>query len=144
PLALRALSRGTLHLCVDMQVIFAEPTPWHMPWLRRVLPSVARLVAHCPSRTLFTRFIPADRPGDGTGMWQEYYKRWSSMTLQQLHPSMIELVPELAIYAPPARVYDKRVYSPGIGSDLAQRLRSEDVDTLVVSGGETDVCVLSS
>jgi nicotinamidase-related amidase len=66
------------------------------------------------------------------------------MTRQQLQPSMIELVPELAIYTPPARVYDKRVYSPWIGSDLAQRLRSEDVDTLVISGGETDICVLSS
>ena len=31
-----------------------------------------------------------------------------------------------------------------VGSDLHQRLRARDCDTLVVSGGETDMCVLTT
>jgi nicotinamidase-related amidase len=114
-----------------MQVMFAEVTPWHMPWLRRVLPAVIALIERNPSRTLFTRFVPAARPGEGVGMWRDYYLRWSSMTLEQLGAPMIDLVPELATYTPPARVFDKFVYSPWTGTDLAQRLRGEGVDTIL-------------
>jgi nicotinamidase-related amidase len=143
------LSRGplgprALHICVDMQVMFAEATPWHMPWLRRVLPAVIALVERDPSRTMFTRFVPAARPGEGVGMWRDYYLRWSSMTLEQLGSPMVSLIPELAIYTPPARIFDKFVYSPWTGTDLAQRLQGEGVDTILVSGGETDVCVLAT
>ena len=30
-----------VHLCVDMQRMFAEGTEWKMPWLERVLPNIA-------------------------------------------------------------------------------------------------------
>ena len=39
---------------------------------------------------------------------------------------------------------DKRVYSPWMSRDLAQLLQRHGVDTLVVSGAETEVCVLST
>ena len=29
-----------VHLCVDMQRMFAEATEWQMPWLERVLPNI--------------------------------------------------------------------------------------------------------
>jgi hypothetical protein len=29
-----------VHLCVDMQRMFAEATDWQMPWLERVLPNI--------------------------------------------------------------------------------------------------------
>jgi nicotinamidase-related amidase len=140
----RLVGSKTVHVCVDMQVMFAEATPWHMPWLRRVLPAIVALVERDPTRSLFTRFIPASRPGEGAGMWRAYYKRWSGMTLEHMGAHMVNLVPELALFTPPARVFDKRVYSPWTGTDLAQRLSAEGVGTLVVSGGETDVCVLAT
>jgi hypothetical protein len=28
-----------VHICVDMQRLFAEPTEWQMPWLEKVLPT---------------------------------------------------------------------------------------------------------
>ena len=56
---------------------------------------------------------------------------------------MIEVVPELARFIPPARIFDKYVYSPWTGTDLQERLQRDGIDTLVMSGGETDVCVLS-
>jgi nicotinamidase-related amidase len=57
---------------------------------------------------------------------------------------MIGLVPELARFVPPARTYDKHVYSPWTGSDLHEQLRSARIDTVIITGGETDVCVLAT
>ena len=45
---------------------------------------------------------------------------------------------------PPAEVHDKWIYSPWLGSDLDQKLRARGIDTVVVTGGETDVCVLAT
>jgi hypothetical protein len=66
------LGNSWVHLCVDMQRMFAEPTEWHTPWMERVLPNVVAVVELDPARTVFTRFIPprsAERPaarGGGT------------------------------------------------------------------------------
>jgi len=59
-----------VHLCVDMQRMFAEETEWKMPWLERVLPNVLSITSTHPERTIFTRFIPAQKPGQGAGMWR--------------------------------------------------------------------------
>jgi hypothetical protein len=122
-----------------MQRMFAESTEWKMPWLPRVLPNIATIVSAHPEKTVFTRFIPARRPGQGVGMWRHYYRRWSSMTIDELGLEMINLVPELAAFVPPAKIFDKFVYSPWIGTTLHTELRSAGVDTIVISGGETDV-----
>ena len=138
------LGPNCLHVCVDMQRLFAETTDWHLPWLSKVLPNIVEISSKNPERTLFTRFIPAREAGHGVGMWRSYYERWSSMTIEQLGPERIELVPELARFVPPAKVLDKYVYSPWIGTSLQTDLRAGNVDTLIVSGGETDVCVLAT
>lgn len=133
-----------VHLCVDMQRMFAEPTDWHMPWLAKVLPKIAAIAEAHADRTIFTRFIPAQAPGRGAGMWRRYYERWASMTIERLGPGMTDIVPELSRLVPPARVHDKYVYSPWTGSDLHIQLRDAGIDTLIITGGETDVCVLST
>ena len=108
-----------------------------MPWLERVLPNVLSITSTHPERTIFTRFIPVQKPGQGVGMWRHYYERWDPMTIDQLGPEMIGLVPELAKFAPPARLLDKHVYSPGRGATCT----SAGIDTVIITGGETDVCV---
>ena len=55
--------RNAVHLCVDMQRMFAGGTDWTMPWLPRVLPNVVAITSAHPERTIFKRFIPAQRPG---------------------------------------------------------------------------------
>jgi nicotinamidase-related amidase len=45
---------------------------------------------------------------------------------------------------PHARVLDKRIYSPWPGTGLDEALRAGGVDNLVVTGAETDVCVLAT
>jgi nicotinamidase-related amidase len=139
-----APGENAVHICVDMQRMFAEDTEWKMPWLPRVLPNVVSIASAHPERTIFTRFIPARKPGQGTGMWRHYYERWGTMTIDQLGPEMIGLVPDLARFVPPARVFDKNVYSPWTGSDFHDQLRSAGVDAVIITGGETDVCVLGT
>ncbi|MBI0434696.1 cysteine hydrolase family protein [Roseomonas sp. KE0001] len=138
------LSERCLHLCIDMQRLFGLGSPWHTPWMERVLPVVERLVAAHPDRTVFTRFIPARRPGEGHGTWKRYYESWSEMTLEALPPGQTELLPELARFAPPARVLDKTVYSPWLDGALDRLLQEREADTLIISGAETDVCVLAA
>ncbi|XAP13394.1 cysteine hydrolase [Methylobacterium fujisawaense] len=138
------MGRGCVHLCIDMQRMFAEPTDWQTPWMNRVLPQVCRLAAAHPERTIFTRFIPAARPGEGRGTWATYSQRWAAMTRERLDAGMIDLVPDLARMVPPAEVVDKTVYSPWLETGLDARLRARAVDTLIVTGAETDVCVLAA
>lgn len=142
--AVEDLTETCLHLCVDMQRMFAEETDWRTPWMPRVLPRVERLVAAHPDRTILTRFLPAERPGEGRGTWATYYERWASMTFENLEPGLIDIVPELARHVPPAEILDKRVYSPWFGTGLDERLKARGIDTIVVTGTETDVCVLAA
>jgi nicotinamidase-related amidase len=133
-----------VHICVDMQRMFAEATQWKMPWLERVLLNILAITSANPERTIFTRFIPAQSPGRGVGMWRQYYERWGAMTIDQLGLEMVGLVPELARFVPPARIFDKHVYSPWTGTDLHQQLRGAGIDAIIITGGETDVCVLAT
>ena len=132
------------HLCVDMQGIFTGNSPWAMPWFERILPNIHQLVALRPADSVFTRFIPADDPASAGGSWHRYYRRWPTMTLAHLDGDKLDLVPSLLRYVPPALVFDKRVYSPWCSGELQAVLTQSGVDTLLISGGETDVCVLSS
>ncbi|RVU21824.1 cysteine hydrolase family protein [Methylobacterium oryzihabitans] len=133
-----------VHVCVDMQLLFARDTDWHTPWMERVLPRVHRLAAHYPERTVFTRFVPARHPGEGRGCWQRYYRRWASMTIERLGEEMVGLLPDLAALTPPAIVIDKQVYSPWLDPTLDRHLQSRGAGTVVITGGETDVCVLAT
>ena len=138
------LTRSCVHLCVDMQNLFGAGSAWETPWLPRVLPVVERLAAAWPDRTVFTRFIPVRRPEEGYGTWKRYYERWSNMTMERLPPCMVDLVPELAKFVPPAEVIDKKYYSPWMVPQLESSLRRRGADTLIVTGTETDVCVLAA
>lgn len=138
------LSERTVHLCVDMQNLFAEATPWHTPWMARVLPVVEEIARRHARQTVFTRFIPARSPEATAGAWRRYYRRWEDMTLERIDPELVELVPPLARLVPPAVVIDKQVYSPFLGSGLARLLRERRADGLVITGAETDVCVLAA
>lgn len=138
------LGERTVHLCIDMQNLFAEDTPWHTPWIKRVLPVVAGIAERHAEQTIFTRFIPARHSDELPGSWRRYYRRWAELTLDRLDPMLIELVPPLARLAPPAVTIDKRVYSPFTERALWVELRRRRADTLVITGAETDVCVLAA
>ena len=135
---------NTVHLCIDMQQLFDINGPWAQPWMPRVLPTVESLVKRARERTIFTRFIPPRRPEDAGGMWRAYYAKWPNVTLESIDPSLVRLMPELEAYVPPAHVIDKPVYSAFATGALQAYLQSRHVDTLIITGSETDVCVLST
>lgn len=138
------LDQTAAHLAVDMQRLFAEQTEWFMPWLPRVLPQVVALAAHAPDRTLCTRFIPPESPEQARGAWRDYYRHWEAMTRCEIDPKLLELVEPLQRLCPPGRTVDKMVYSAFGNPKLAAALRRRGITTLIVSGGETDVCVLAT
>ena len=138
------LTERNVHLCVDMQWIFSAEGPWPAPWMERVLPVVATLAGCHPERTVFTRFIPPERPDQMPGMWQRYYTRWRAATRECLDLDLLELMPPLATLCPPATVIDKTRYSGFAEPKLLAHLRERDADALIVSGSETDVCVLAT
>jgi len=115
-----------------------------MPWAERILPAVEELAATYADRTIFTRFIPAASPGAGAGMWSQYYRRWADMTLERIDRDLVDLMPRLQGLVPPAVILDKHVYSPWTEGQLDRLLQTRQTDALVISGGETDVCVLAT
>ncbi|MGY4623934.1 cysteine hydrolase family protein [Bradyrhizobium sp. USDA 4486] len=132
------------HLCIDMQNIFAPGGLWATPWMERVLPTIAAIASRYRERTIFTRFITPQDPEDRPGQWQSYFHRWREATRRHLPPSALDLVPALGRLVPPAAVVDKPAYSAFSNPALARLLVAKHVGTVVITGAETDVCVLST
>lgn len=142
--ALPSLTSRTAHICIDMQRMFSPEGPWSTPWLPEVLPQCVALAGHRPEATIFTRFITPDSADLAEGAWKNFYRRWPETTRSQIEPALLELLPELGRFVPPGLVFDKPVYSAFAGRKLVAHLRDRNLDTVVLSGAETDVCVLSS
>jgi nicotinamidase-related amidase len=139
-----AIPENAVHLCIDMQRMFAEDTPWRTPWMERVLPIVLGICKRKSERTWFTRFMPAAEVGEGWGTWRGYWERWPEMTIERLGPERVSLIPDLAAFTPPARVLDKRDLFALAGHRASTPpFARGGVDTVVVTGAETDVCVLA-
>lgn len=138
------LGPEALHLCIDMQELFGLTSPWAVPWMEHVLPVVANLAAKRPERTLFTRFIPPQSRADAVGAWAGYYTHWPQMLREVLDPAQLELRRPLRDLVPPARLFDRPVYSPWADGRMHALLRGAGISALIVTGGETDICVLAS
>ncbi|WP_312408025.1 cysteine hydrolase [Rhizobium sp.] len=132
------------HICVDAPRMFAEDTPWHVPWMARVLPQLEEISRRHAARTIFTRFMTPAQADNAGGSWKEYYRKWWMMTGEYLPKELFGLAPSLQAVVPPARVFDKLTYSPWVDGRLLSHLESKAVQTVVVTGGETDVCVLAT
>ncbi|GBD50209.1 cysteine hydrolase family protein [Methylopila sp. Yamaguchi] len=137
-------NRRAAHLCIDMQRMFAEQTEWHTPWMASVLPVVTEIAGRHAARTIFTRFIPPERPEDAPGAWRGYFERWRRFTRSEIDPELLELVGPLRDLVPPATLCDKPGLSAFERTDLYSFLLARRVDTVVVTGAETDVCVLAT
>ncbi len=132
------------HICVDAQRMFLEDTPWRVPWMSRILPQLQELSERHAERTIFTRFIPPARPDHAAGSWKDYYRKWWMMTGEHLPTELLGIAPSLQALVPPAQMFDKMTYSPWVDGRLFSLLRQDGVGTVVITGGETDVCVLAT
>jgi nicotinamidase-related amidase len=140
----RRLGPHTVHVIVDMQRLFAEATDWSIPSFADILRPILALVKAHPAETLYTRFLTPHCADDAQADWQTFYARWPTVTLDRMDASLLDLVEPLAGLAPPAEVYDKTVYSafsnPGFVASLSRR----QATTVLLTGVETDVCVLAT
>ncbi len=138
------LDGRTYHLCIDMQRIFLEPGPWYTAAGLAILPPIRRLLEHAPEAALFTRFITAETPETAPGAWQRYYRHWHEVTRAEAGREILGLHPELAPYAGPDKVFDKPTHDAFDGPEFARRIESLAPSALILSGVETDVCVLAT
>ncbi|QWK81389.1 cysteine hydrolase family protein [Ochrobactrum sp. BTU1] len=135
---------GSVHLCVDMQNLFGAGSPWNVPWSEAILPKIVSICEVCAEKTVFTRFIPPKNPGIAIGAWKKYYEKWESVTLDKIDSRLVELADPLQRFVGRARVLDKSVYSPWTEGHLQRSLYKLRIRTLVVTGAETDLCVLAT
>lgn len=140
----RPVSKNVLHVVIDMQRLFAEETQWHTPAIAAILPNVLKLTRARPSNTVFARFVVPQNADAAKGAWKNYYRRWSSVTLDAIDPAMLALVAPLAAVADESSIIDKQTYSIFGAKGFSQRLQAAGIDTLIFSGVETDVCVYAS
>jgi nicotinamidase-related amidase len=131
---------SALHIVVDMQELFRSHPEWGTQALTAIIPPIQRLLAARPENAYFSRFVPPRRPDEAEGMWQRYYRRWHSVTLDQLDSVQIDVVHELRPWA--GRIGDKPGYSALANAELrAAAIAARDV---ILTGVETDVCVLAT
>jgi nicotinamidase-related amidase len=135
---------STAHLCVDMQNLLKAESPWPTPWAERILPKVIALAEALPERTIFTRFIPPRTPAEMPGTWRDFYSKWRCVTRDRLDGNVLELMSPLAQFIPPAQLIDKMTYSAFSNPALLRQLNSWRCPNIVISGAETDVCVLAT
>jgi nicotinamidase-related amidase len=131
-----------LHLVVDMQELFRSHPEWGTEALTRIVPPIQRLLSARPENAYFSRFIPAQGPDQASGAWRRYYRRWSSVTLDRIDPAQVDVVHELRPWA--KRVADKLGYSALGNPELKQAALSSAGHCLILTGVETDVCVLAT
>ena len=138
-----ALPLDTLHVVIDMQRLFIEHPDWCVPDLPKLVAPISRIIDAHPRRTLFTRFITPRKPDDAGGQWRHYYRHWESVTLSRMDPALLDLVPGLARRARPEAILDKRSHGGWESLAFAEAIARRQSTTLVLTGVETDVCVLA-
>lgn len=134
------IPQNAIHVVIDMQELFRSHPDWGTPALSEIIPPIQRLLRAHPGKAHFSRFIPPAQMREAIGAWQRYYQRWDRVTLDRMDPSLVEVVAELKPWA--TRLIDKSGYS-ALGS-AAFRMLAQHHGCLVLTGVETDVCVLAT
>lgn len=132
------------HVCVDMQNVFLDPTRWETPWAQQILGRVRRIVAAIPDRTVFARFRPPQRWTDAEGAWKIFYRHWEEMTLSHSEPELFDVPDLLVSLATAPNFVDRSIFNPWQSGELEQYLARWRTRGVIITGCETDVCVLSA
>lgn len=134
-----------VHLCVDMQRLFAEATPWQVPGLERLVPNIRRITEARTGHTIFARFLVPPGAEAAQGDWRRYYRHWSDIVAAVVEDAdLVSLVPGLRDLAPAETCLNKTTYSMFTPPGLTETLAIRGAVTVVVTGAETDICVLAT
>jgi hypothetical protein len=78
-----ALGPKTLHVCIDMQLMFASETKWSSEAIWRALPAILEISGRYASQTVFTRFICPRDLSETSGQWTRFYADAEGMLSSQ-------------------------------------------------------------
>ncbi|SNB72398.1 Nicotinamidase-related amidase [Arboricoccus pini] len=132
----------SVHLCVDMQRLFAAPLGWRVATIEQLLPPIVTLGRLLPGRSIALRFAVPPTAETTRGGWRHYYASWPQFLGQNLDPALLDLLPGLEFLTD--IMIDKMSFGGFEGTDLVPRLKRLRATTLIISGVETDICVLST
>ena len=130
-----------MHVVIDMQRLFADHPEWAVKDIGRIRKEVTWMAEHKPGRTFWTRFIPAQNAEAANGSWRKYYEAWPTATLGGGGADYVDLLPEHRTLAGKAAIFDKSTFSAFSNEKFAGALKAAGIETLILSGVETDVCV---
>jgi len=130
-----------MHIVIDMQRLFAEHPAWAVKDIGHIRKEVTWLAEHKPGRTLWTRFVPAQNAASAPGAWRKYYEQWPTATLEGGGADYVDLLLEHRTLAGQAGIFDKSTFSAFGNEKFGAALQAAGIDTLILSGVETDVCV---
>lgn len=136
------IPHGAIHLVVDMQELFRSHPDWGSTSLNTIVAPIQRLLSARPERAYFSRFVPPQHMDHATGAWQRYYQRWHNVTLERMDPDLVNVIEELRPWE--KHVVDKAGYSALGNLDFRQLMSASADRCLILTGVETDVCVLST
>jgi nicotinamidase-related amidase len=130
---------------------FGEPgaADWYWHWLdATVVPNIARLLAGFRARgdlVLFTEFGSRAADGSDLPLWARRHNEMAMSALGEriylpLSDPAARVIGELAPAASDV-VVQKTTSGPLAGTDIAARLRAAGVESVIVTGVVTDVCV---
>ena len=92
---------------------------------------------------MFTRFITPPTPEQAQGQWRQYYRHWHKVTLAEMDPALLDLVAPLAKHAQPETILDKPSHGGFESPIFIEALARRKASALVLTGVETEVCVLA-
>jgi ureidoacrylate peracid hydrolase len=151
--------RGRLHLfdklepkksallVIDMQNAFVAPgAPIEVPGARAIVAPINRLAAELRRRGVTVIWVQHENASDGKD-WAGFYdafmapgQRAKAAAALAAGSELQKLYPELTVENADLRVAKNR-YSALIKGDLDRKLRERGIDTLLLAGTKTNVCV---
>jgi biuret amidohydrolase len=143
PLATLVDPRRTAVLVVDVQPLFTEDNETPLDQMLSVLRRLLDAARQAHVLRVFIRFVRAEVPDE----------RWTAHWEEQLGAEFVAVVaPDspavvfLPGFEPGAGELEvtKDGYSAFVGTDLADQLRNRGIETVLVTGLTTDVCVSST
>ena len=137
------LTERSVHLCVDMQRIFSAEGPWPTPWMEKVLPVAVSLAAVIPRERFFPGSFPPSVLSRCRACGSATTRAGASRP--ESPRSRAAGINAAAREVLPARDHHRQNTLFGFRRTRAHRhLRQRQADALIVSGSETDVCVLAT
>ena len=136
----------TALLVVDVQRYFVRTEPGAMyPPVEEVLENLHRFIVECRARGVLVVRIQAIIPDEATeGVWRRHFReRWATPSPLAPDQPGAELQPGFEPQ-PGDLVLTKPRYSSFINTPLESLLRSRGIQTVLVGGLTTDVCVSST